>query len=265
MSLIRKLQYSLDSLGLSEQEIAFYLAVVKNPDSTIFSVSKACGIPKDRCYKICEGLEDIKLISIKGERNRKLKALPLDHFISIAKSKGRKLQRSAQTLQEISPYLGYLQLDGNGEMIESYYGDDIGDKWLDLTYLNWDQVQAFGDFSVGIESVGEEVDKQFTKRRLKKGAKAYPILANPSGYSIKILQNDTQEMRHSKVINNEKLTNYFVTLVPDHDLTVLWSRDKEGWISGATIKSALMTDFYQKLYEHFHEQAKNNNFLKSEN
>lgn len=263
MDITRKLKEALISSGLSEEEMLFYLNVLKNPNSSIYETAKKSKIPKDKAYQIAELLEEKDLITSNSEgKYKKLKSASLKNYIEKIKNHGRKLERTADTLKEINPYLSIIGLPDQKISFKTYKNEELAEQFLDLSYLNWDYVLAYGSYDVFLQFVPIETDKQFVKTRVKKGKKCFPIIANPGEYSFEIARNDKNEIRKTRMFYDEKLKNYFIILLPETNKVSFWVNNEDGTASGAIIDSPILSQIHKNLYHHFEQFAQRPDSLK---
>lgn len=256
MDLIRKLKQTLDSSGLTEEEISFYLSVLKKPQSSIFDIAKRSKLPKDQAYKIFDSLEDKKLLTANKEgKYKKIQAAPINSFVENLYKQGRHFYRSADSLKEIKPFLPLLSLPDQKGTFTNFTSGELAEQYMDMSYMPWENILAYGNFEMVIPIMGTDPDQKFVNKRLKRGKRAYPILSNPGDYSWKVVKNDYKEMRNTKIINNPKLNNYFVFIMPDINTTAMWVKDKDDNISGTTIESSIMTNLHENLFHYFDEIA----------
>lgn len=255
MDITRKLKKSLSLSGLTEEEIAFYISVLKKPNSSIYDIAKRSKLPKDRAYKIFESLEDKNLVkSDTSKRNKKILANSLQSFIEKISSQGRKLHQTADSLKELNPYLGFLGLPDQKVSFQTFSEAELGQQFLDIAYMDWECVLAYGSFDDILPFIGINADKEFVKKRIKKGKKALPVLANPGEYSWnEIINNDTKEIRTSSVIYDEKLRDFFVVLLPEQNKVSLWSKNKDGTASGALIESPILSQIHTNIYHYLRD------------
>ena len=195
---------------------------------------------------------------------KKIKTTALSSFIEKLNSQGRKFHRSADNLKEIKPFLGFLSIPQIEDNLETYSEEEIGEKFVDLTYMRWEKVFALGNFEMALSIMGKSPDRQFVTRRIKRGGKAYPILANPGDYSLNVIaKNDYKEFRETKFIYNDKLANYFILTLPETETTSIWVKNENGLLSGATIRSQLLTKLHQDIYDYFSEIAESHEFSRN--
>lgn len=261
MDIIRKLKFALGNSGLSEEEISFYIHSLKKPNSTIFALAKNCKIPKDKAYKLFESLKNKQLLSAdKEHKQKRIHAAPMNNFIEGLYKQGRNYYRQADSLKEIKTFLPFLSLPDQDDTFRSIGQEELAESYVDLSYLNWEEVLAYGNFEISLPIMGTDPDSEFMTRRVKRGKQAFPILANPGEFSMKVAHNDYKEMRHTKLIYDKKLDDYFVFIFPDINTTAIWLRDNEKKVSGAIIESSFLSNLHEKMFAHFSEIAENHNF-----
>lgn len=258
MDLIRKLKFALAASGLEEDEINFYINVLKKPGSTIFDIARSSKLPKDRAYKIFHDLTGKKLLSeqkasFEQDSQRKHKHLvanPLESFIEDIYSKGRKFYHTADTLKEIKPFLSFLNLPASDTVIETFNAENLGEHWVDCSYMNWDSVLAYGNFEMMIDNMGRSPDQIFMRRRVQRGKKAYPTFTHVGQYTNEfILPRDDKELRQSKIRENEHLKNTWVTIFPDQDTISICLLDEKDKFSGAKIKNPIISKLHENIFK----------------
>ena len=257
MDIIKKLKSALGNSGLQEDEILFYINVLKKPGNSIYDTGKKSNLPKDRAYKVAESLETKGLIS---RNHQGLQANSLDSFTESLYSKGRQFYHTADSLKEVKPFIRYLSLPEDETVIQTFSSDQMGENRVDLSYMIWETVLAYGNFELMVETMGGHPDREFMSRRVKRGKKAFPIFSRIGEYTKdQILARDNQELRQSKVLRTKQLQDTWITLLPDQDTLSVWLKDKKGIIKGATIKNPLICKLHEDLFNHFDEIAETSN------
>jgi len=260
MDIIRKIKELLARTGLSDNEIHFYLAALKNPQKSIYAISKELKIPKDRAYQIADSLEDKKLIS---KKSGKIYANPVKRFSENIRSTSRKLQRTADSLQELDPFLPFYGISNDEETFKTFKHEQSGEQFLDLSYLRWNQIHAYGDFENLIEAITEHVDQHFVRNRVKRGKKCFPVMANPKDYTFnKVVKMDVKENRVTGIVYDESLKNLFVAILPELNMTTVWQRQDNDRFSGAIFNSPTITKMHMGIYEHFLKLSEEHKFRK---
>lgn len=251
VDIIRQLKSLLISAGLTEAEIVFYVQVLKKPRSSIWDIAKRAGLPKDRAYKIFFALQEKGFLSFETiGKSKIISPLPLNEFIENMYGRGNKFYRIADSLKSIQPFFKYLNLPDPEGSISFLDSSRLAEDWVDLSYINWENVLVYGDFEMMINHMGVSADNEFMNRRLKRGKKAFPLLANPGAYTLDLAQRDYKEMRNTKIIHDEKLKNYFVCLLPDNDTVAVWMKDKDGLLKGVKIKNYVLTRLQEQTFNY---------------
>jgi len=258
MDLIRKLKKLLSGSGLSEEEIQFYITVLKHSNCSIFDISKKAKLSKDKAYLIYESLKDKKLVDdVKAGAISKIKALPFDSYIQSLQSKSRSLYRTADNLKELGSILPILDFSDKKGIFKTFQNDEAAEKFIDMSYCKGDEILFYGEYDDILKKFGEECDKEFLKNRLKKGKKCYPVVANPDKYTWdNLVSNDNHELRQTKVLFNDMLKDYFVILVPQSKTMGFWMKSERDQVHGGIIESEMITGFHQQLYNYFDSISK---------
>ena len=247
MDYLRKLKNILYASGLTEEEVAVFISVFKNPNNSIYFYTKQTKLPKDKVYKIVQALNQKGLITLQGERTKKLNIGSLDNLEKKLDSETRKLTRVANELKQIKNFLPALKNSDNC-IFETFSFEEYGEKFIDLTYYkNWNTILGYGDFEYLIDQIGISPDQTFVKRRVKKGAKCLPIIANPKQYCLEyILGRDQNELRRTKTIQDQSISQQFVTILPELDIVTIWSKN-----GGINIQNKMLSKVHQDIFKHF--------------
>lgn len=265
MDINRKLKELLIGSGLADDEVTFYLALLKNPERSVYEVSRQVKIPKDRAYQICENLKEKHLLRQDMGARKSFKIAPLTGFIEKLNNQSRKLGRNAEKLNELKYFLPFLSGTEEDFAFDVFGHEEAGERFVDMTYLKWNQVFAYGDFESVLPAVTAEADHNFVRRRLKSGGKAFPVIANPQEYCWEyVIGKDDLEMRKTKVLYSEKLRNHFVIFAPEVNTTTIFTADKFGKVSGAVIKNPVVNQLHQGIYEYLGSVATYEKFRKNE-
>ncbi len=260
MDIKRKLKELLSRTGLSEDEIRFYLAVLKNPEKSVYHVSKLLQIPKDRAYNIFDSLEDKKLLK---KNDGKILANPIKDYSEKIRSESRKLHRTADSLSELNNFLPFYGITQQQESFQVFDHEKAGEQFLDLSYMRWDQIQAYGDFENLLDVITHDIDRKFITNRLKRGKKCLPIVTNPHDYTFKeMIRKDKKENRLTKVYFDQSFNNFFVAILKDLNLTTIWQRQENGQISGAIFQNPTITQMHEKIYNHLDKISEYHKFRK---
>jgi hypothetical protein len=257
MDILKKLRTALSKAKITEDEIAFYEAVLKKPGSTAFEISKRAGFSKDRGYAIFESLQNKGLVTTKEVAHRRgVYALSLKAFSEKLFSKSREFWRTGETLESLNSALPFLHEKGEPTQIEAHTVDEFPESWLDLSYMPFDYVFGYGNFDMILEHTGIDCDRQFIDRRIKRGKKA-EVALYPGMYTEQLVKSDKNELRRTKILEIPELQNKLAVVFPTLHTVSLWQKDEKGIVSGLNIKNANITRFHEDLYHYFKKQATN--------
>ena len=257
MDIIRKLKSALAHSGLTEKEIAFYVQVLKSPQCSVFDLAKKTGISKDVAYFIYESLEEKGLVASASEgRSKKVVPKNTDSFIENLYTQGRKFYKAGDSMKEVRSLMPYLSLSDNIGEMTAMQTENVGEEWVDLTYMDWDYVLAYGNYELLVERMGTDPDKEFRNNRLKRGKKAYPLVFNPGTYTRKMITDDAKELRKTKVLDTPELRNSFVAVFPDKNTVAIWSRDENAILTGVKVNNPVMTRMHERMFRHFNHLSK---------
>lgn len=252
MKLLPKLKSLLEKLELSEREITFYIAALKNPRSTVFELAKKCGFPKDRAYQLFESLQEKGLLQAHYQ-NRRREILPasLKNFSHIIYAKSCKLWKYAETLKKLDPLLPFLNATRASRSIEVFSVNEFPEHWEDVSYWDWEQVFGYGNFEMLIAAEKDSLtaDCSFRDRRTKRGKFANPLLL-PGPYTNELIKNDSRELRKTQILNISEFSNDIVFIFPTIDRVSVWSKNDTGEVSGSFIHDPDLTRFHYRMHQY---------------
>lgn len=253
MELIRKLKSVLEKLNLSEKEIAFYVAVLKAPKSTVYEIAKKTGFQKDGAYQMFEQLKAKGLIDVQNNgARREILPVSLKKFSQDIYAKSCRLWRYAEALKELDPVLPFLDEARKTRSLEVFNVDQFPEHWEDLSYWNWEEVIAYGNFEMllQVEKEALPADIKFRDQRTRRGRYANPLLT-PGPYTSELIKNDEREFRETRVLDIPELKDDLIVIFPSIEHVSMWSRSSDGKITGAFIHDAHMTQFHCRMHRYF--------------
>lgn len=257
MELLPKLKNLLQNLDLSEREIAFYVAVLKSPRSTVYELAKKCGFPKDRAYQLFESLQNKGLIATQYQ-NKRREILPssLKTFSQTIYKKSCKLWKYAETLKQLDPLLPLVDESQKAQSIEVFSANEFPEHWEDISYWDWDCIFGYGKFEMLIDAEKEvqPADCFFRNKRTRRGKFANPLLL-PGPYTDELISNDEREFRKTEVLNIPELKNEMVMIFPSIDRVSVWSKGEDGMVSGTFIHDQTLTRFHERMHGYFKNVA----------
>lgn len=258
MDIVRKLKDLLSRSGLSDEEIQFYVKLLKNPNVTVYDISKKAKIPKDKGYTICDSLRDKRLVEIeKVDGLNRLRVLPVNSYVERLRSNSRSMFRTADALSEISPFLSTYGIAKGDDQMDVFSDEYAVEKFVDFSCLKGGCVLFYGEYDSILERMGHDADREFLKNRLRSGRKCYPVIANPCKYTIdNIVANDRHELRKTKTFSNDNVSNHFVVMQKEGGVVGVFTRKDDGSLSGSIIRSETVFDLHNGIYKYFDSISK---------
>lgn len=252
MDLVRKLKLALSNSGLSDEEIAFYIEVLKKPNNSIFDVAQKAHIGKDRAYKIYDLLEQKGLLAGSEEgKYKKIHACSLQGYLEELYRKGRQFYQAADRLKEVRPFLSFVNTKEESSLAKALNAENLPSDWVDFAGMDWEKVLVYGNFEMIIDVMGRDPDIDFMKIRMKRGKEALPILSTVGPYTMELARRDVNEMRRTKFINSDKLQNSFIMILPEIKTVNMWTKDpKSGIISGLSVKDPVLTSLHEDTFKY---------------
>lgn len=251
MDIARKITSILQNLGFSELEIAFYMFVLKNPESSIYEISRQLGISKNKAYLVYADLESQGLVTSSSEGWRK-KVIPssLLNMAESMKKQSRSLGKMANSLKEINKYLPLMADSNTDTKIQQLASiDEIRGNYADLAEEEYDNILAYGGFDQFINGLGYEHERSFIASRVKRGKAAHGIFIGHGEYTNDIIKKDDTELRESLIINDKKLEKQWVNIFPETNKTVIWSENSDGIMEATVIESPQVARAHEAIFD----------------
>lgn len=166
MQLSSKIQHILQGLQFSETEIAFYMAVLRQPGSTIYKLSKLIGVSKNKAYDIFANLESRGLVASSSEGWRK-EVIPksLNGLAENMKRQSRNLGKMADSLKNINQYLPLLNEQHDARIKHLGDIDEIRGGYTELLDGAGDHILAYGGFETFVKDMGLDQERAFIDKR----------------------------------------------------------------------------------------------------
>lgn len=253
MNLYEKIRNVLAHAGLSEHEIVFYTAVLKNPYVSIHTLSKKSGLNKNAAYRAFSNLKELGIVGY-AQGGSFVIPVTFKNLIDILNKKSRRLGRVAGDLEKINKMMPFLRkansAQGRGEIHLYDSLDDIKNHYLDTLDLDWQTALAYGSFEMFVKEMDPEIEGKFIAARVKKGRKARGLYTDDGPFTRELVSHDGNELRTSRFVETKQITNKWFHVFPDNDLLVLWSKDaKTGEFSALSIENKSLADFHRALFE----------------
>lgn len=193
---------ALKNIGLSEKEIAVYLACLELGASTTIQISQKTGFKRTTAYSIIESLlKEGFLSKFEDKRGQKFSAEPPEKLLNI-------LQRKQNELLEIIPnLLAITKAESNIRPEVKFYQGKEGLKAVYEDTLasckKGDEILAFTS-AQDIDAILGDYAQEYLKKRVAGQIKERCICEDsPSAWSYKA--KDKEHLRDTKVINKALL------------------------------------------------------------
>lgn len=230
MNIQSYIQKSLAELGLSsgESNIYFEILMSKNVDASY--LKGKTGYSTAGVYKIINLLVDKEFV-VAEKRGREMcfKAVPLNTVAGRFSLKGRRMDRTADKLKELSRL---SRLDKDTNVVE---GNDLTDCYLSLSRKIEDFIFCIGSFEAVMNFFGPEIEGDFIRTRVKRGKTASALIFDNSNFSQDLKGRDIKEKRETKILPNAGYPLEFSYIFDDEFVTIY--RDHENKIKMLKIDS----------------------------
>ena len=194
---------SLKELGLSENEIKLYVMSLSLGPTTITKLSKHLSVNRPNIYKLIRGLEEHGLAQF-SERSRYQRSFVVKAPTVVRELLAKKRNALGEFDQRlVSAMPDLLSLYKQGEVptkIRVMSGEEEFLKVFDQSLEEAkEEMQFFGSTSEFIGFITWKVEKEWIKRRIKKGLKMR-VLALPSDEAKALKSKDREELRETRII-----------------------------------------------------------------
>ncbi len=204
---------SLKELDLTEHEINLYLISLKDGPSAITSLAEKLQISRPNVYKVIKGLEDKGLanFSDKEKFTRDFVVEPPTVVLEKLREKKNKLAEIDQNFVINLPGLLATYNQGeNNSKIRIYQGKgDFLSIFKQSIEEEDKEMSFFGSSKDFVNFVSWDVEKKWIEDRMKKGI-FIKVLTLPSDFSDKIVQNDKNELRETRIFESKDFSSSFL-------------------------------------------------------
>lgn len=178
----------MQTLGLSEQEIAVYLAALELGEANIQEISRKSGVKRTSIYNFIDTLKERQLLSeIKKGKRKLYSAVSPHHLVDEQKSKVASVER-------LIPQLLAMQNSGRNKPRVTFHEGVEGIKEIYMTTLRDKQIiYAWEDLDKAIEIIPEPFASWYTEERARKNIPA------------RCIDRDTPSSRKWNAENNVRL------------------------------------------------------------
>ncbi len=247
-----KLRSLLLRAGLKPDEADFYLFVLENPGCSISDIFKKSALSKSTAYRTFESLKALDLLKSNSDSwKTNLEILPLEGIIRKLENENRNKKRLITELKILNTA---KTLSGISHLpaIQTLEGDEIFEKYMELSQMDFDTNLVFGsweDFSEDVDLVS--IEKQFIQNRMKNGGNSVVLITKDGPNTHEITDYDAKEDRLSKVVPSEYRKPVWINAFEGNNLVYIWSKDEKDKHFATLIDSKTVADFYRN-FIHMH-------------
>lgn len=200
----KNLYTSLKELGLTESEANLYITSLNLGPATIASLAEHLAMPRPNVYKVIAGLERYGLAKF-SERKRYTRTFVVEPPTVVLEKLRQKRKTVAdldQTLIGAMPDLLALYHQGETPTKIKVLGGK--EQWLKIFFRVLDETKGpisyFGSADAFIEMVSWETEREWIKKRIKKGIHI-DVLLTPGKDAQTLKEADEEEMRTTRLFN----------------------------------------------------------------
>lgn len=238
------IEKQLKIIGLSENEIAIYIALLELGKGTVSQISRKALLNRTTGYDILNRLTSKKLISISGkEPKQEFAAESPDQLEVLISSELEKKQNELQEARLIIPELKSIHNVQGRPQVRFYEGKEGLQQAYEDTLSSHEEIRAYAS----VEDIAPTLPHYFPeyyKRRTQKNIKIRAIF--PESVAARERSSmDSKEMRQSLIIPSEKFGFHPEINIYDNKIMIASWREKLGII----IESTEIADAMKKIYE----------------
>ncbi len=191
---------ALKSLGLSENEIKTYVALLELGATKVEIISKRVNLPRTTVYGILNSLLEKGLVAYVIKSGVKhYEATPPKRLLIREKERLEELKKSIPELEILEKTIGerpFVEMYEGKEGIKTIYEDMLKTKKIIYGYGNTELLFELLEFYI----------PNYVKRRVKLGINFY-VITEKSKTSVEMQKKDQKEKRETRFINEIKNTS----------------------------------------------------------
>jgi len=245
------IEKQLKIIGLSENEIVMYIALLELGKGTVSQISRKASLNRTTGYDVLNRLSSKKLISISGkEPKQEYVAESPDQIEILIRGELERRQSELIEARQIIPELKSMRTIGDRPKVMFYEGKEGLQKVYEDTLTSHEEILAYASVE-DIQPTLPHYFPEYYKRRAKKGITIRAIFPeSPEARERAIL--DKEEIRESLLVPNKKFGFHPEINIYDDKVMIASWREKLGII----IKSTEIADAMKKIYELSWAEAK---------
>ncbi|MBU1018763.1 MAG: hypothetical protein ABII07_03600 [Patescibacteria group bacterium] len=243
----KRLKSLLLKAGLKTDEADLYIFVSENPGCSISDAYKNSGISRSSAYRAFESLRDLEILNCNSDSwKTNLQTTSLSGLIKKLEAEKRRKSRlitELKTLNTAQKLIGNSKIAG----IETFEGEDVYQKYLDLSEMDFDTDLVYGDWEPFNQNESlVPLEKNFIQNRIKNGGNCVLILSGDGPNTREIIDCDFAEDRITKYRKESNAKNpVWINAFEGNNLVYIWNLDESGKTYGTLIESKPVSEFYK--------------------
>lgn len=241
---LSSIEKQLKIVGLSENEIAIYIALLELGKGTVSQISRKALLNRTTGYDILNRLTSKKLISISGkEPKQEYTAESPDQLEVFISGELERRQNELQEARSVIPELKSIHNVSGRPQVRFYEGKEGLQQVYEDTLSSHEEIRAYAS----VEDIAPSLPHYFPeyyKRRTKKNIPIRAIFPE-SQEARERASLDNEEMRQSLIIPSGKFGFHPEINIYDNKVMIASWREKLGII----IESSEIADAMKKIYE----------------
>jgi len=241
---LSSIEKHLKIIGLSENEIVMYIALLELGKGTVSQISRKASLNRTTGYDVLNRLVTKKLISISGkEPKQEYASESPDQIEKLIAGELERRQNELNEARQIIPELKSIHNITGRPQIRFYEGAEGLQHVYEDTLTSTEPIRAYASVE-DVHSVLKNYFPFYYKRRAQKGIAIRGIFPE-SEAARERATHDKEEMRESAFVPADKYQFHPEINIYDNKVMIASWREKLGII----IESAEIADAMKKIYE----------------
>ncbi|NTW30813.1 MAG: hypothetical protein HGA33_06030 [Candidatus Moranbacteria bacterium] len=237
-------QKQLLSVGLSENEVSAYLALLGLGKGTVSQISRRAGFNRTTGYDVLDRLVAKRLVSISGkEPKQEYLAESPDRIENFILNELDRRQRELDSAREVIPVLKSMHNVAGRPKVRFYEGTDGLRQVYEDTLTSREPIRAYAS----VDDVHKALPNYFPEYYRRRADKSIPIRAiftdSPEGRDLS--EHDEEELRQSAFVSADTYGFHPEINIYDNKIMIASWREKLGII----IESGEIADAMKKIFE----------------
>jgi sugar-specific transcriptional regulator TrmB len=165
-----QIRENLEALGLTEHEIAIYLASLELGESSIIPIKKRIGLPRTTVFRLLEQLKAQGIIEIIETPTRRLYVpYPPRKIVTLLNNQAEKFKEKAENLQNILPELNKLYSASPFQpKVRFFVGDEIEQIYNEILESPIEELLYIGETNKLTSILSKQFFAKWVKKKVEK-------------------------------------------------------------------------------------------------